>query len=192
MSDIITNPISSNDVIEVGVAKPKCFTDCGNTLNDWLKWLAYDKCATDWSTIDISGIEDYLNDGDTSDQDLEKVVQKIIDAVNSLIDSNESNCCDTTTEILTLKNSWTSSTQAKATKKNGTVFIQGEVTAGSGVIATLPLAYRPTRARYIPVACLDVNYPVYIVVGTNGDLTPTTAGTIGDVETIYLDLSFII
>lgn len=39
-----TNPISSNQVIEVGLRKPKCFRFTGNSLNDWLKFMSEKIC----------------------------------------------------------------------------------------------------------------------------------------------------
>ena len=49
----VTNPISSNQVTEVGLLKPKCATFNGNSLNDWLKWLAEKECEIDWKSISI-------------------------------------------------------------------------------------------------------------------------------------------
>lgn len=41
----ITDPYTTNQIVEVGVRKPKCFTFTGNTLNDWLKFIANEYCA---------------------------------------------------------------------------------------------------------------------------------------------------
>lgn len=41
----VTDPISSNQVIEVGVRKPKCFDFKDNSLNDWLKFIATELCC---------------------------------------------------------------------------------------------------------------------------------------------------
>lgn len=181
---------STNDIIEVGIPKPRCFTFCGNTLNDWLKEIGDRLCETDWSTLDISCLKDYLEDGSLEDQTLEVIVQHLIDATCALIDSNASNCCDSTTVTLTLKNSWTSATTTLATKKDGVVYLQGLVENGSGVITTLPLAYRPSRDRVIPVASPTVTYSVAVLVETNGDISVQTAGD--SAIPIHLDLSFII
>lgn len=184
-----TNPISSNNVVEVGIPKPKCFTDCGNSLNDWLKWLAYDKCVTDWSTLDTSCLKEYLGNNDLVEQDLEVIVQLLLDATCELINSNQSNCCDSITVTLSLLNSWFSDFTTLATKKNGIVYIQGLVASGSGVITNLPLAFRPTRNRVVPVAAPSTSYPISILIETNGNLSVQTTGT---PSTINLDLSFII
>lgn len=40
-----TDPISSNQVIEVGLRKVRCMDFDDNTLNDWLKWLADEVCC---------------------------------------------------------------------------------------------------------------------------------------------------
>lgn len=181
---------STNDILEVGIPKPRCYTFCGNTLNDWLQEISERQCETDWSTLDISCLKDYLEDGSLEDQTLEVVVQHLIDATCALIDSNASNCCDSTTTTLTLKNSWTSSVTTLATKKDGVVYLQGAVSGGSGVIATLPIGYRPTRDRIIPVASPTVTYTVAVLIETNGDISVQTAGS--PAIPIYLDLSFII
>jgi len=40
-----TNPVSTNQVIEVGVRKPKCFDFDGNSLNNWLSYIAEQICC---------------------------------------------------------------------------------------------------------------------------------------------------
>lgn len=45
MNNCITNMISTNQVIEVGIRKPKCFDFEGNELNDWLKFIAEEMCC---------------------------------------------------------------------------------------------------------------------------------------------------
>jgi len=51
MDNCNTNPISSNQVIEVGLRKPKCFEFEGNTLNDWLKEISEKLCCQE-ETLD--------------------------------------------------------------------------------------------------------------------------------------------
>lgn len=53
--DCTTQLISSNQVIEVGLRKPKCFDFEGNTLNDWLKELSERLCC-------IEGTQDSVKD----------------------------------------------------------------------------------------------------------------------------------
>ena len=40
-----TSPVSTNQVVEVGMRKPKCLTFKENTLNAWLKFLAEEVCC---------------------------------------------------------------------------------------------------------------------------------------------------
>lgn len=40
-----TNPLSSNQIIEVGLKKAKCLDFTDNTLNDWLKFLSEEICC---------------------------------------------------------------------------------------------------------------------------------------------------
>lgn len=41
----VTEPLSSNQIIEVGLRKAKCLDFDGNTLNDWLKFLSEELCC---------------------------------------------------------------------------------------------------------------------------------------------------
>lgn len=41
----VTEPLSSNQIIEVGLRKPKCFDFENNTLNDWLKFISEELCC---------------------------------------------------------------------------------------------------------------------------------------------------
>lgn len=180
--DIITNPISSNSVTEVGIPKPKCFTDCGNSLNDWLKWLAYDKCVTDWSTVDTQCLREYLGDTDTSDQDLEKIISLLIEATCAIMDSEIVDCCSATSVNLTIDPAWTTSSVNRATKKNGIIYVEGLITGSNGFVTTLPIGFRPITTRNIPIACLDNTTQAYVTVESNGDITVVATG-------IELDLS---
>jgi hypothetical protein len=40
-----SDPISSNQIVEVGLRKPKCVSFSDNTLNDWLKWIVESICC---------------------------------------------------------------------------------------------------------------------------------------------------
>ena len=51
MNNCVTEPISSNQVIEVGLRKPRCFDFEGNTLNDWLKEISEKLCCQE-DTLD--------------------------------------------------------------------------------------------------------------------------------------------
>ena len=43
--DCNTQPLTTNQIIEVGLRKPKCLDMEGNTLNDWLKTIAEKVCC---------------------------------------------------------------------------------------------------------------------------------------------------
>ena len=45
--DCTTQPLTTNQVIEVGLRKPKCFDFEGNTLNDWLKEISERLCCNE-------------------------------------------------------------------------------------------------------------------------------------------------
>jgi hypothetical protein len=54
---MITDPISSNQVTEVGILKPACATFCGDSLNDWLKWLSESMCELDVSQLTLEELQ---------------------------------------------------------------------------------------------------------------------------------------
>ena len=166
---IITNPISSNDVVEVGIPKSKCATFCGNSLNDWLKWLAEDKCV-DWTSIDTTCLRDFLEDGDTSDQDLLKIIELLVDTVCVLTtEIDQLTCCDTTSVVLDLQNEWISDYGApKAVKKGGVVYLTGLITNGTSTIAQLPVGYRPNRTVFVPVAATDDGFVGWLLIDDTG------------------------
>lgn len=45
MDSCTTQPLTTNQIIEVGLRKPKCFDFEGNTLNDWLKNISERICC---------------------------------------------------------------------------------------------------------------------------------------------------
>jgi len=188
--DTITNPISSNSVVQVDIPKPRCFKECGNSLNDWLKWLAYDKCITDWSTIDVQCLKDFLGNDDCEDIDLEKIITLLIEATCQLVDTSSLNCCNSTTVNLTLENSWTSDNLVRVTKKNGSVWLDGLVSGGSSTITTLPTGYRPSRQRLIPIVCEGISEVGWLTISTDGEIIVSAPSEItGDVS---LDCVFLI
>ena len=55
MDSCTFQPLTTNQVIEVGLRKPKCFDFEGNTLNDWLKEISERICCE-------SSHEDFITD----------------------------------------------------------------------------------------------------------------------------------
>jgi hypothetical protein len=80
----ITAPISSNQVTEVGLLKPACATFKGNTLNDWLKWLAENQCEVDWSKFDLTCLQSLLQTPPTCEQGVQEVIDSLIQAICSV------------------------------------------------------------------------------------------------------------
>lgn len=56
----ITDPITTNQIVEVGLFKPKCFDFEGNTLNDWLKFVSKELCCL----INEESIDDLVVESD--------------------------------------------------------------------------------------------------------------------------------
>lgn len=79
-----TNPISTNQVLDVGVLKPRCAKFNGNTLNDWLKWLSEEQCKIDWSTFDLSCLQSLLQTPTVCDQGAKEVIETLIQAICSV------------------------------------------------------------------------------------------------------------
>lgn len=77
----ITAPISSNQVTEVGLLKPKCATFKGNTLNDWLKWIAEEQCKVDWSKFDLTCLQSLIQEPPLCEQDTQQVIESLIQAI---------------------------------------------------------------------------------------------------------------
>lgn len=188
-----SNPISSNQVTEVPLLKPKCADFCGTDLNSWLQWLAEQQCKHDWANIDTACLQELLSTCVDCNQDLETIIKNLIEAVcklNTELENLESTltppiapCCERTEVTLTLLDRWDNvlpNNPAKAFKQNGQVFLQGQIDTGSifNVMFNLPAGYRPAQPRYLPI-CHDYSVADIrgIRIAENGDATLEIVGT---------------
>jgi hypothetical protein len=162
----ITNPISSNQVTEVAVRKPACMDNCGNTLNDWLKWLAEKQCEVNWSLVDTTCLDNFF--GADCKKDLKSIIEKMIQAICTLqqitvapdcpgCGSGSGDCCTIVEEVLVLEERWNNvdaGNPARATLINGFVELSGRINGGSTLnpIIVLPNVFRPSFARRVPFA----------------------------------------
>lgn len=98
-----SSPISSNQVTEVGLYKPRCADFQGNTLNDWLKWLADQQCKTDWNSFDLTCLMPYLQTPlDLCEKTEKTVIAAIIQGLCKALDTTTAeNCCGELTTALT-------------------------------------------------------------------------------------------
>lgn len=193
----VTNPISSNQVIEVGIKKPKCFTFSGNTLNDWLYWIASKQCEIDWTKFELSGLQSLLPVVNTNTQTEKYVIQTLIDSINALkeLDSSESR------ETVETEHSWVASQSVQVLKKGSTVFLKGIVDGGNvaNSICTLPVGYRPAYTIYIPIYhenSFATTYFIYLKITSSGVVSVAFRGTspsITSSQAIYFDgISFFV
>lgn len=189
---MITDPISSNQVIEVGLFKPKCADFKGNSLNDWLKWLADTECAVDWKNLDVSCITDYIDNCAVCDQDQTKVITLLKDAICKLITdvSKLTPTVPTETQLITdntLQNSWKTFTgsQVRLAKEGKMISLSGLINLGTlnTICYTLPVGYRPlTQQKFIGLYTISPFF-THITVATNGDITVTVpSGVVGSVS----------
>jgi hypothetical protein len=191
-----TGAISSNQVVEVPLLKPKCADFCGTDLNSWLKWLAEKQCEYDWSTVDVTCLQQLLDTCADCNQDLKTIIENLIEAVCQLntnfnnLESSltppevpEAPCCTRTEITLDLLDRWEDvlvNNPAKAFKQDGRVFLQGQIDTGSvfNVMFNLPAGWRPAQPRYLPVCH---NYSTAdirgIRIAQNGDATLVIVGT---------------
>jgi len=194
MNNYIT-PISSNQVIEVGLLKPKCASFTGNSLNDWLKWLAETECAVDWKSMDLTCIIDYIDKCASCEQDQTKVINLLKDAICKLITDTK-----ITTELsvfrqlfpTTLLNTWASimNYPVVITRQGKMVLLSGRIHTGTmnTVVYTLPLEYRPAYDQRI-LGINQANTSIVFEILTNGNITPTLGltGVITSPNYISLD-----
>lgn len=187
-----TAPISTNQVMDVGLLKPRCATFSGNTLNDWLKWLAEEQCKVDWTSFDLTCLRAILQEKTYCEQTQKEVIQTILDAVCTL--STKSSQTDLI-ESLVLENSWAAVQTPKVIKKGGLVLLKGVVDTGSvaTTITTLPLEFRPAYTVRIPVRTLNTYSDTYeesIQITSSGVVTIAYKGVspvIASSQSIFLD-----
>lgn len=155
MEKNVTNPISSNQVVDVGVKKPRCAKFNGNSLNDWIKWLADEQCCIDWKSFDMTCLTDYTGDCADCEQDQKKVIKNLNAAVCKLITALTTVVvADPPLETINvtnpnLLNSWATYTDSHVYvfKQTNRVSMQGLVNLGDSgsTCYILPVGYRPTN-----------------------------------------------
>lgn len=173
-------PITTNQIVEVGIHKPKCATFCGNTLNDHLKWIEEQLCEIDWSEFNIQCL------GTSSCEQTQKVViQAMIDKLCEL------SSCDCTTNQntqtvynLTVQPEWEAITAnpTKALKSGKLVNLMGSFVRNTDVNAPviyLPLELRPKQTLRFPIAYNHIGGPYNQIV----EIQPG-----GVLKVIYIDL----
>ena len=166
-----TNPISSNQVCEVGILKPKCATFSGNTLNDWLKWLAEEQCDVPWADLDLTCITDLLGTCEC-DQTKKYVIETMLAGICKALEIQTA-CCSGTTGEITLESDWAASRTPYVTVKGNIVTLSGRVTGGNynGIIGYLPQNAWPDALIVTPVAhelAPSASYLIFLQIGTDG------------------------
>lgn len=188
-------PISSNSVIEVGLLKPACASFQGNTLNDWLKWLAEKQCEVDYSSFNLS----CLTSAEICDQNEKKVIQQIIDSLCELNANKESIYTEEISD-LTMNSGWTATRTAKVYRRGKLVHLSGLVTGGNvgNSITTLPAGYKPSDDLIFPIThafAPSASRNVFLKVKSDGNVILYFTGTAptGSSSDVYLDgISFFI
>lgn len=198
MNCTITNPISSNQVTEVGLLKPRCATFEGNTLNDWLKWLSNKQCEIDWASFDLTCLRAILQEKTYCEQTQKEVIQTILDALCELSSRQGSS---ETVESVNVENAWSATQTIRVYKKGRQVILSGIVDSGNvnSTICTLPVGYRPNYTLRLPVRTLNTfadTYEASIQITSSGVVTVAYKGVspvIATSSSIFLDgISFFI
>lgn len=194
----MTNPLTSTQVIEVGLLKPRCAKFQGNTLNDWLKWLAEKHCEIDWSKIDLTCIKEYLDTCDDCIQDQKVVINTLVQGVCKALQS-QAECCLESEKNINLKGTWSSVSlprEPKYLKRGRLIIMRGAIQIESdytSVMFTLPLGDRPKTEFIMPVSTSFPQsnaYKIDLRIGDNGDVNLLFTGTPpapGTTRIIYLD-----
>lgn len=189
----ISDPINSNQVVDVDVRKPKCADFCGNSLNAWLKWLAEKQCEFDLSEIDLSSIQALLEQEPT-EVNIQTIINSVIEAITNLYDLQQE-CCDQQ-EYQLVADEWTEVRTLRALRDGRQVTLTGSATASTGytgVICTLDPEITPSYNLTIPLAhdfAPTTDFNVFVRVLVTGQVLlqfngSTPAG--GSTRTIYLD-----
>lgn len=188
-----TNPISSNQVCEVGILKPKCATFSGNTLNDWLKWLAENECEVSWADLDLTCITDLLGTCEC-EQTKKYVIETMLAGICKALEI-QSECCSGTVMEINLESDWVASRTPYATRKGNVVTLSGRVTSGNynGIIGYLPQDAWPDSLIVTPVAheiAPSASYIIFLQIGTDGSLRLFFNGSTpadGSSRAVYFD-----
>ena len=192
-SDCITNPLSSNQVTDVDLRKPACMDNCGNTLNDWLQWLAEKQCECDYENFDLSPIQELLQQ-EATDVTLCVILNSLVEAIETL-NTNQEECCDEV-DYAIAEEDWTPSRPLRALRKGRQVTLTGAAQANvsyTSDIANLPSALYPSTNLYIPVAhdfAPSDTYNVFLRILPTGEIRLYFTGSApvyGAARTVYLD-----
>lgn len=189
----VSNPISTNQVCEVGILVPDCLCLEGNTLNDLLKAISERMCECNWAEFDLSPIQDLLQEEATQVTEC-VVANALVEAVSNLQDEVEE-CCE---EVLynLAEEDWTPSRPLRALKKGKYVVLTGAAVANvsyTSDIANLPSALFPSTNLYIPVAhdfAPSDTYNVFLRILPTGEIRLYFTGSApayGAARTVYLD-----
>lgn len=205
---MITNPISSLQVVDVTAKKPKCFTPCENNLDSWLSWLGEQACfmkqvssnQIDWATFDLTCLKSILGENcNCSNTDAETIVKMILDGLcvmNSNITLLQATVLKEEVYTIPILSPWAAMSQlpAKALLRGKHVTLQGAATEGgtnNTNIFQLPAQVAPTQTVRFPVA-----HTYNVSGGSDIQIEIDTAGagkvrTVGSSPagngTIYLD-----
>lgn len=188
-----TEPISTNQVCEVGILKPRCLTFKGNTLNDWLSFFANRECEIDWANLDLSCITDLIGECEC-EQTKKYVIETMLKGICKALEIQE-NCCSGLTEEITLESDWTASRTPYVTVKGNIVTLSGRVVSGNynGIIGYLPQVAWPDAIIVTPVAhelAPSASYLIFLQIDTQGVVRLYFNGTTpsdGSSRAVYFD-----
>ena len=192
-SECITNPLNSNQITDVDLRKPACMDNCGNTLNDWLQWLAEKQCECDYENFDLSPIQDLLQQ-EATDVNLCVILNSLVEAIESLNESQEA-CCEEVDYSIP-EEDWTPTRPLRALKKGRLVTLTGSAIANvsyTADIANLPSALWPSTNLYIPIAhdfAPSDTFNVFLRILPTGEIKLYFTGSApayGAARTVYLD-----
>lgn len=195
----ITAPISSNQVTEVGLLKPKCATFNGNSLNDWLKWLAEKECEIDWKSLDLTCLQDLLVEKDYCEQTQKKVIESIIKAICAVSTTQTTPSAPAgpseNIENISTENAWVATQQIRVYKRERQVMLSGIITSGNvnSTMFILPAEFRPAYTIKLPIITNNAfanNYEASLQITTGGVVSLSFKGTIPVINSsssIFLD-----
>lgn len=195
-SNNVTNPLSTNQIVEVGIVKPRCFpSGCGNTLNDWLKWLSGKQCEIDWATFDLSCIKPFIDSCNNCEQTEKVVITTLIEGLCVALSNTSNSCCEETTVDLVASAGWTAIKTPRARKSGNRVTLTGsfQATSYTGTITNLPSGFLPTTELIVPIAhefAPSAAVNIFLKIRNTGEILlyfNGTTPTSGSTRTIYLD-----
>ena len=140
----VSDPIVSNQVVDVDLLKPKCADFCGNTLNDWLMWLANKQCEFDLSDTDLATIK-MLLEQEPTDVNIQTIINSILESISNLYDLQQECCVQEEYQLTPVD--WTEVRSLRALRDGRQVTLTGSATASTGytgVICTLDADITPS------------------------------------------------